>query len=319
MLAILSITTPIFLLIALGYLAVRVGIIPKSAIGGMAAFAVNLALPALLFKALSARPVLDLINPYYLIAFGVGSLLVLAVGLVVALRMRAAPLDQAAFQALGGSLSNSAFVGLGIVSPIFGTLAVTGVALSMLVDLILLIPVTVALAEWAGQKEGSAREAFLNALYRTFTNPLVLAIFTGMFASWLQWLPPKPVMTAVNMLAGTAAPLSLFVIGGMLVGISVRGQRVDLGQMVLFKLALHPVVVALIVWWLPPFDPILQACVIVLASMPMAGVLPMIAQRYGQEQLSAAALVTATALSFFSINLVLWLLGEQGMLPAGLS
>ena len=66
MLAILAITTPIFLLIALGYLLVRVKLVPQAAIGGMGTFVVYLALPALLFKALSSRPVSDVYNSHYL-------------------------------------------------------------------------------------------------------------------------------------------------------------------------------------------------------------------------------------------------------------
>lgn len=168
------------------------------------------------------------------------------------------------------------------------------------------------LAEWAGNSKGQMRHALLTALLKTLRNPLVIAIGLGFLASAAHWQPPAPVMRAIDMLASSAAPLSLFVIGGMLVGISIKGQRIDLCQMTVFKLVLHPCLVALCVWLLPAFDPMLQLCAVLLAAVPMAGVFPLIAQGYGQQQICAAALVTATVVSFFTLNVVLWILDQLG-------
>ena len=49
MLAIVSITTPIFLLIALGYLAVRWRILPYEAIPGLGRFVLYFAMPGLFY------------------------------------------------------------------------------------------------------------------------------------------------------------------------------------------------------------------------------------------------------------------------------
>lgn len=135
MLAILAITTPIFLLIALGYLLVRVKLIPRASIGGMGAFVVYLALPALLFKALSSRPVDEVYNSHYLLVFAVGSLLSLLTSVWLAKHVRGVTLERAAFLGLGGALSNNGFIGYALVTQLFGSVAVAAAALSMLVDL----------------------------------------------------------------------------------------------------------------------------------------------------------------------------------------
>lgn len=293
---------------------VHINLVPQSAMSGMGTFVVYLALPALLFDALSGRPVAEVYNSNYLLAFAVGSLAVLFLSVFIALKVRRVTLQRAAFTGLGSSLSNNGFIGYALVTQLFGTLGVAAAALSMLVDLILLIPVTLVLAEWASDGRAKLQTALCTALKKTVRNPLVLAIVLGFTASALQWQPPQSVQRTLAMLGASAAPLSLFVIGGMLVGISVSGQKADIGQMVGLKLILHPLLVALMVWWLPPFEPVLQLSAVLLAAVPMAGVFPLIAQAYGQQQICAAALVCATLLSFLSLNGVLLLMDQLGLL-----
>ncbi|MCB1758608.1 MAG: AEC family transporter [Gammaproteobacteria bacterium] len=314
MLSILAITLPVFLLIGLGYLVVRLEWVARSAVAGMGNYVIYCALPAMLFNALSTRDFSAIIDPSYLAAFAGGSLATLAAGFLLARRLRAEPLESAAFHGLGGAMANSAFIGYAIVVQLFGLAAVVGVALSMLVDLILLVPLTIALAETAGQDRGSVRVAVVSALKKTLSNPLVLAIAAGLLASLLGWRAEGALQKTLELLAGSASAVSLFVIGGMLVGLSLHGRAASIGQMALFKLLLHPAAVASMVWLLPPFAPTLQATAIILAAMPMAGIFPLLAQRYGQQESCAAALVGATLLSFVSINLLLLLLADRGAL-----
>ena len=54
MLDILAITSPIYLAILVGYAMARQGVFDQTALRGLGAFVVKLALPALVFKALAA-------------------------------------------------------------------------------------------------------------------------------------------------------------------------------------------------------------------------------------------------------------------------
>lgn len=113
----------------------------------------------------------------------------------------------------------------------------------------------------------------------------------------------------INMLELSSTAVSLFVIGGTLVGLSTRSMRRDVSAIALGKLVLHPLAVGLMVWWLAPANPALRAAAVVFASVPMLSIYPLLAQKYGHEGLCAAALLGATLLSFVSISGVLWLLG----------
>lgn len=56
----------------------------------------------------------------------------------------------------------------------------------------------------------------------------------------------------------------------------------------------------------------LSAAAVLNACMPMMSVYPILAQKYGQEGLCAAALVATTVTSFFTISGFPWLSGTAG-------
>lgn len=76
---VLAITGPIYLVIALGYLAVRAGVFSKADMAVLGRFVVKFALPALIFTALSQRPVSEILNSQFMLVYAAGSLTVLLV------------------------------------------------------------------------------------------------------------------------------------------------------------------------------------------------------------------------------------------------
>lgn len=59
---ILSLTSPTFMLIAIGYIVVKTGWMPKENVRSLAWFVVNIGLTAALFKALSSRFFQDILH-----------------------------------------------------------------------------------------------------------------------------------------------------------------------------------------------------------------------------------------------------------------
>jgi len=59
---------------------------------------------------------------------------------------------------------------------------------------------------------------------------------------------------------------------------------------------------------LPPMDRQLQTAVVVMAAVPMLGIYPILAQRYHQDALAAAAQLGTTIASFFTLTTLLWVL-----------
>ena len=93
MLDILAITGPIYLCIALGWLATRAGLFARADMRVLGQFVLYIALPALLFDAVGKRPIGDILDWRYLGIYALGGLATIALGLAWTRRVaRQAPL-----------------------------------------------------------------------------------------------------------------------------------------------------------------------------------------------------------------------------------
>nr|WP_239031453.1 MULTISPECIES: AEC family transporter [unclassified Modicisalibacter] len=296
------------MLIGIGYLAVMTRLLSKAQVQGLGGFTLNFALPSLIFRALVEHPLDEVFDPVYLGAYALGSASVFLGALLFMSRVRRRSLGDSGIMALGMSVSNSGFIGYPIAAMVVGSTAVIAMALSMVVENLLMIPTALALAE-AGRQEGATFFVTLRrTLARLTRNPLVIGICAGILVAATGIELPAPLFKAIDMLASASAPTALFVIGGTLYGLRVGGLLGDVGQIVVGKLLLHPLAVFLLLLWLPPTDPALTTAAIVTASAPMLSVYPILGQRYGHGELCTASLMLATLLSFVTISSLLWLL-----------
>jgi len=309
LLTILGITGPIFLIVGVGFAAVRHGLLTRAEMRPLGVFVINVALPALLFKAMSARALGDLVDGHLLLVYALGSLLAAGLALAVSCLLRGRSLQVGAVQALGASMSNSAFIGYPIALQAMGPLAGSALAVYALVEGLLMMPLLLTLAEVAGSANRRWSAVLREILRRLTRNPFILAMGAGVLWTLLGVPLPVPVAKAVDMLSVASAPVALFCIGGTLAGLSLRGMAGDLSLIVAGKLLVHPLCVAAVLAVSPGSRPELATAAILNAGMPMLSIYPLLSQKFGQEGLSAAALVAATTLSFFTVSGLLWMLG----------
>ncbi len=313
MLDILSITGPIYITIIIGYVCTRLGLFGKADMRVFGKFVINLALPALLFNSLSQRPLAEILNGRYLLIYTVGSLVAGGLGLVWArLVMRQNP-TASAISAMGMCSSNSGFVGYPIALLTLGPVAGVLLGLNMIVENLLVIPLMLALAD-RGQGAGSHWvQTLRQSLVNLVRNPMVMALVVGFVFALLQVKLPAPVVRTINLFSQASGALSLFVIGGALVGLEIKGMLSPVLHISAMKLLVHPLSVLATLLLAEaagqlPMEPAMRAGAILLAACPMMGIYPILSHKYGQEGLSAAALLMATAASFVSISTILWLL-----------
>ena len=308
MLEILSITIPIYVAIALGYGLTRSGVFPKSDMRVFGSFVVKVTMPALLFNALSQRSLTDVLNSEYLVAYAVGSLFTVVISLLWSLRIRRDSRSMSSCFAMGTTCPNSGFVGYPIALLSLGPIAGVSLALNMLVENLLIIPLLLAWAETGG---GQQRwyQILAQTLKGMFYNPMIWGIVMGFLFSWFEVQLPSSLSRTVTLFAQASGALALFVIGGSLVGLPVKGMGSSVGQIAAGKLILHPLVMAAVLLWLVPIqDPVLRTAVLLTCAMPMMGIYPILTQKHGHDGLSAATLLVTTIGSFFSLNILLWLL-----------
>ncbi|WP_245391682.1 AEC family transporter [Salinicola aestuarinus] len=304
---ILGAIVPIFLVIGIGYLAVLKRVVDKSHIQGMGRYVINIALPALVIQALLARPLDEVFNVPYLLVYGLGSGVAFA-AMFAWLSVRSArSLVQRAMFSLGVSASNSGFIGYPVAVLVIGPTAGIAMALNMLIENLLVIPTALVLAELSKGARGGIWKTMKPVALRILRHPLILAIVVGTLLAALDLHPPGPLEKMLDMLAASSSPVALFVIGGTLCGLRVRGMAKAVSQIALTKLILHPLCVIGMILLVPGIDPVFAAAAILFACAPMLSMYPLLGQRYGFAEMGTAAMVMATVLSSLTLAVGIWL------------
>jgi predicted permease len=312
MLDILAITGPIYIIVFLGYLATRGGLFAKVDMRVFGKFVINLALPALLFNALAQRHVADIVNPGYVAAYLGGSLLSLAIAYACGRRLAGMNHVDSTLLAMGSSCSNSSFVGFPVLSLVMAPVAGVAFALNVIIENVLMLPLLLAIAE-AG-RTGQGGESWPRLVARTLAplarNPMIVALAAGLAFSLLELRLPEAASRVVTLFAQASGVLSLFVIGGALVGLPLAGTGRQALPVAFGKLVIHPLSVLLVATVLPwlgmPLDPALATAAVLMAAMPAMSILPLLAQKYGRGDQFSAALLACTAGSFVTLSVLLW-------------
>lgn len=307
---ILSITGVIFVLIGTGYVSVRLGVFSSAEMGTLGKFVVNLALPALIFRAVSSRPVGEIANAGYLAALLGGSLAVFVLGYLWSRGISGETPLASTFRAMGMSCANSGFVGYPVLLMALPSVASTALAMNMIVENLVMIPLVLAMAERTRGASAAGGRLAVEITGRLARNPIMIALALGILVS-VSGLPmPMVIERPVDVLATASAPLSLAVIGGTLAALPLRSLDASVLPVVVGKLLLHPLAVGLGLVVMSALglgvgDERLAAAAVVMSAMPAMGIYPILAQRFGEERSAALAMLAMTAFSFFTISATL--------------
>jgi len=300
--SILSITGPIYLAIGVGYLAARFGALTRADAQVLGRFVLHFALPAMLFGALASREFSQVIHPTYLLAYAAGSLVAFALSWWLARVWGERDATVLALMGMGGSCSNSGYIGYPILLQLLGPVAAVGLALTLLVENFLMIPLALSLADSGQAQHASWRRNVWESFKRLARAPMMWAIVLGFVCAMMGWHLPAVFDKTVGLFSMACAGTALFVNGASLVGLRVQGLMRSVSGVVIAKLLVHPLAVGFCLWQLGPVETSLQISGVVLAAMPMLGIYPLFAQRFGREGLCAAALLVTTLVSFFTIS-----------------
>lgn len=313
MTTVISTTGTIFFIIAIGYLAVDRKVFSRDALQVLGKYVVNLALPALIFRALSGRGFSEISNVGYLGGYLLGSLTVLMVGYFLSrFFWKTSPIS-GTFDATGMACANSGFVGYPLLVMVLPSIAPTALALNMVVENLVIIPLVLILAERATAPTMNGRSLAKLIFHRVSTNPIVLAILAGIAVAVFNLPIPVFASNGIDLIAQSSIAVSLFVIGGTVAGISIKsiGKRVFgvvLGKLVFLPIAVWAGFSIMALVGAGVDDPNLQKAAIIMAATPAMSIYPVLAQRYGQEEQAATAMLLMTAMSFFTISALLYLL-----------
>ncbi len=309
MLEILSITGVIFVLIGLGFGSVRLKVFSSADMTVLGRLVVQFALPALIFRAVSTRTLAEIAVPGYLGAMLLGSVAVFWGGYLWSRRISGQTAGGSTFSAMGMSCANSGFVGYPVLLMALPEIATTALAMNMIVENLVMIPMGLAMAEASRSNGIEGTRLVRQIAARLSRNPIVLALCAGVVVSVFHIPLPQIIFRPVDILANASAAVSLIVIGGTLAGLSLSSLTLSVAPVVIGKLLIHPAAVALSLILMAtlgfPVPEHLAAAAILMAAMPVMAIYPILAQRYGEDQTAALAMFLMTLLSFLTFSATL--------------
>ncbi|WP_299897057.1 AEC family transporter [uncultured Ruegeria sp.] len=310
MIDILSITGTIFVVIGAGYLSVRLGVFSSGEMQILGRFVVNFALPALIFRAVSTQPITEFANAGYLGAVFMGSLVVFWSGYFWSRRVAGERASASTFNAMGMSCANSGFVGFPILLISLPDVASTALALNMIIENLVMIPLVLIMAEYSRKGDMVGNQITRQIAWRLVRNPIVIALVLGLTISASGLTMPTVIERPIDMFASASAAVSLAVIGGTLASLPLREIKAPVFRITAGKLLIHPAAIALSFFAVSLIGVGVQneqliAAAVILASTPVMGIYPILAQSYGEERTASLAMLVMTAASFFTMSLVL--------------
>ncbi|QNK71000.1 AEC family transporter [Variovorax sp. PAMC26660] len=333
MLPVFLVTFPFFALIAAGYGAARTRILPLDAIPGLNTFVLYFALPCMLLRFGAGTPIGQLLDGSVALVWGVSALAVVA-GVVMFTRNARVGWNDAAFGALVAAFPNTGFMGVPLLVAILGAQAAGPMIITIAFDLVVTSSLCIALSRLDGAGGAGvhgATQAARKALRGILVNPMPWSILLGVLLSAARWPLPGPLERTVAMLADAASPVALFTIGAVLArsallarehgasaavaeAMGTTGKAAakapwgDVLPVVAVKLLVHP----LLVWGLGlavmalglPLAPAALVVIVLVAALPSASNVSMLAERFGADNGRIARIILwTTVVAFFSFPL----------------
>ena len=305
---VLNVILPICILLLLGFICVRFEFILQEHIKGLSQFVFKISLPAFLLQALASKRFDEIWNPSYFIAYGGGSLLVFVLAFWVYYKYFHCRLTESGVLSMGASMSNTGFIGTAILTMLIGQHAAIYLSLTLIIENLLIVALTLIIAEAGEHQHRTIPQLLKQTLNNVIKNPVILSILFGVICIILNIHLPAYVVQALEMLGKTASPIALFVIGGSLVGMSLKAVNVQSVMLVGFKILLMPLIIFVLLSILPNVSQEMRYAGTLLAALPMPIVFGILGQNYGLNDKALTALMLSTILGFVVLSglIALW-------------
>jgi malonate transporter len=304
MLAVIDLVLPLFGLIFLGYLSGKLVRVPYEGLAWMNFFIVYVALPALFYQLLSNTPVQQFANIGFIAVSIMATFLIFCLVFLIARNRSKGGTPEATIQGLAAAYGNIGYLGPPLAIAAFGPAAGVPIALIFCFENAMHFTLAPLLMALDSKEHEQAGKLIQGILYKIFTHPFILATIAGVSAAVFSFKPPTAIEQLLDFLAQTAGPCALFAMGVTAALRPLKRVPVELGYIVPIKLILHPVLAyALLTWLVPDLDPLWLYSAVLLATLPTATNVFVIAQQYGVwQERASSAVVISTLFSMISVT-----------------
>lgn len=308
---ILTVTTPFFLLVLAGYVATHFSMLPVAAIAGLNSFVLYFALPCMLFRFGALTPIEQLLNIDLALVYLGCAFLIIGIALVLS-RAKGLDWNNSAFGALVTAFPNTGFMGVPLLLALVGQASTGPIIVTIFIDLVIVSSLCIAISRLSPSSGQSFKTVANNVIKRVASNPMPWAICAGAMTSGFQLDLPKVLNDTISLMANSASPVALFTIGAVLARsaqLAKSGEAVHapipVGSLAVLKLLAHPALLfiafELANWLGAEIDAVTMTVVILVAALPSASNVAILAERFGADSAQIARIImVSTAVAFLS-------------------
>ncbi len=286
----LSVTGPIFILLALGAWLVRRRSVNDAFVETGSRVVFTWALPALLFVNIAKHPI-DASTNFHLIVYGLVAMSVLFVLTEIMAHFTVHPPEDRGVVVQGIFRSNMAIIGLAYCVNAYGDVALVAASLYVgILSILFNVLGVITLSRSLHKQRGVA-----GILKNIATNPLIIGIVLALPFAWLDVRPPALLMKAGEILAGMTLPLALLCTGASL---DFHTLKQEMGKTLLAtfaKLVMIPLLFTAGGFWFG-FRGMDLGILLLMSSAPTAAASYVMARAMGGNATLAANTVVLTTL-----------------------
>lgn len=299
----------LFLLIGVGYAAVKLNRLPLSSTGVLTSLLMKVAMPATVFTSLIRPFDTSFIHDAFLM-IGIGAALFFlyaAVSFWLSRWVFRVPQGRRGTWMLCATFSNNGFMGFPVAYALFGD---EGMALAVMLSIpfnLLMYSMGAWQASLDGQGQGGEKLSWRGILL----NEINVTLFVGLVFYALQIPVPQVILTPLNHLSNITTPLSMIITGMILAGAPLASLFRDRDAItcVSARLVILPLLSCLLLLPVPLANPMVSRVILVVMAMPCASVTTAMAQRYrGSTELAARSGCLSSLLCIATLPLISLLL-----------
>lgn len=304
LLEVISITAPIFIVIAIGFLIRKKNIISEEGVSLLNKLAYNIGLPSLIFLTITNYNLSDIFNVQIVkviyLTYALFILLTILVNFVV---KRSGKTKGAII--VSSFRCNMAFVGFPIIVSAFGGLALAKASLIVAFLIPVNIVVTIVIFKFYNRREESIKAGEM--LLSFVKDPMIIGVVLGIIFSYFKIPVPEVFHSSLDIISAMTVAIALLSIGASFKFVHLKNDFKIVSYVSFNKLILLPLVAFILSTFVFKVETFDRNVMVILFAAPLAVAAYIMAKELrSNHQLLASALIITTMVSALTISA--WLL-----------
>lgn len=299
----------LFLIVVLGFVLTKIGYLDQSLSTRFTTLLVNVTLPCMIISSVTEMDFASAQSqiPLTLAVAIVLLVLMIPLGLLIGLLVRSKRSEKSVYMVMS-LCTNLGFMGIPVVSSIFGEHSVILSSLYVMLQGILLYSVGfMALAATGSHASAESGKHKLKIPWRSMFNPAMFASLLALVLFFAQVHLPYVLNEAMSMVGGITAPLAMMVVGILLT--TVKFREIFSEWRIYVFVVLRQLIGSVAVFFVVSFfvsDPLVVGVAVLMFAMPVGTMVPLFCAQFGHDAvLPTKGLIVSTISSFVIIPILL--------------